>query len=151
MLFISNFVLDLINTHIIMKKYFREILFGIALLSVLVLIIMLIYKDATTFDIKTIVIGIVISVVLVFYLTGEIRTIRERRNNIPTEDEMSRRQKEMAGNRAFHASMLLWLILFIIKSYFQEIETLMGIGILGSAVLYGIYLWRFKIKGSADE
>ena len=134
-----------------MKKYLREILMGLAVISALFLIIMIMRGGPGTFNIKSIIIGIVISVVLVFYLTGEIKTIRERRQNIPVDDEMSIRQKEMAGNKAFHASMMLWLILFFIKSYFQEIETLLGIGILGSGALYGIYLWRFKTKGSGDE
>jgi len=123
----------------------------ILILTISTVLFLIIREGDITINIKILVISIAISVVLVFYLTGEIRTIRERRRGIPTEDEMSYRQKEKAGNRAFHSSLLLWLLLFIFKSYFEQVETLLGIGILGSALLYGIYLWQFKLKGTNNE
>lgn len=102
-------------------------------------------------NLKTILIGALISITLVFYLTNEIRKRREIRLNIPVEDEMSRKQKLAAGNKAFHTSMFLWLIIFALNSQFDKNETMLGIGIMGSALVYGIYLWIFKLKGTPDE
>ena len=102
-------------------------------------------------NIKVIIIIAAALVILVAYLISEIRKIKGRRNNIPVEDEMSKNQKLLAGNRSFHASLFLWLALFVTKGFFEEVETIIGIGILGSAAIYGIYLWYYRIKGTGDE
>ncbi len=124
------------------------VIFSITLVAVILVIFM---NNEMNLDIQSIIISIVISVVLVFYLTGQIRKIRERKYGIPTEDEMSNRQKEIAGNKAFHSSLWIWLGLFYLKMYIENTSTLLGIGILASVILYGIYLWTIKLKGTRDE
>lgn len=76
-----------------------------------------------------------------------IRNIRNRALGVPPEDEFTRLAKVYAGNRAFETSLLLWLLIFIFNSSFQKTETLLEVGILGSAITYFICLWYYKKTG----
>ncbi|MDX2415479.1 MAG: hypothetical protein QNK33_09845 [Bacteroidales bacterium] len=134
-----------------MKKERIISLLIIAIITIIAVILVIFRNNEINLDIKSIIISIAISVVLVFYLSGQMRDIRERKHGIPTEDEMSKRQKEIAGNKAFKNSLWIWLGLFYLKSYIENTSTLLGIGILSSALLYGIYLWILKYKGTRDE
>ncbi len=93
----------------------------------------------------------VFSILLVFYLTNEIKKRREAKLNIPEEDEMSKRHKMMAGNKAFHASLILWLVIFFLNDIIDKNERIIGIGVLGSGLIYGVYLWYYRLKGTRDE
>ena len=134
-----------------MKKFIKEIILAVILIVTVAALFILISEEQMTRTIKIIISTSLISIVLVFYLLNEIRKRRERKLNIPIEDEMSRRQKIMAGNKAFHSSLILWLVIFAINSEFDNNETMLGIGILGSALIYGIYLWLFKLKDPQNE
>ncbi len=134
-----------------MKKERIISLLVIFTITIVAVILVIFRNNEINLDIKSIIISIVISVVLVFYLSGQMRNIRERKHGIPTEDEMSKRQKEIAGNKAFHSSLWIWFGLFYLKMYIENTSTLLGIGILASALLYGIYLWTIKLKGTRDE
>jgi hypothetical protein len=65
----------------------------------------------------------------------------------PSEDEFTRMAKVYAGNQAFLYSMYLWLLIFVFNSSFIKNETMLGVGILGSAFIYGISLWYFNKTG----
>jgi len=43
--------------------------------------------------------------------------------------------------------MYLWLLIFLFNSSFAKNETMLGIGILGSGLIYGISLWHIKLTG----
>jgi Ca2+/Na+ antiporter len=132
-------------------KYKKELLLGLVFITVFALLFVILSNDQMILNLKIIVIGALISIILVFYLKNEIRKRREKRMNIPVEDEMSKKQKLAAGNKAFHTSLILWIIIFVFNDLFDKNETMLGIGILGSAIIYWIYLWIFKLKGSPDE
>lgn len=102
-------------------------------------------------NIKIIILITAIAILLLVYTFSEMKKFWKRKNNIPVDDEMSRTQKLLAGSRSFHISLFLWLLLFIFNRYFNEVETMLGIGILGSALVYGIYLWYYKLKGTGHE
>ena len=79
-----------------------------------------------------------------------IRIINKRKavlTGAPAEDEFTKKAKLYAGNQAFHYSMYLWLLIFLFNSSFSKNETMLGIGILGSALIYGISLWYFRTTG----
>jgi hypothetical protein len=92
-----------------------------------------------------------ISIALLTLLIGTVTFIRQsitKRRNIetgaPAEDEFTKLAKVYAGNQAFLYSMYLWLLIFVFNDSFQKNETMIGIGILGSALIYGISLWYFR-------
>jgi len=61
---------------------------------------------------------------------------KDLENGFPVEDEMSTRIKYKAGHRAFIVSMYIWLFIFLFKDLFPDVETMLGGGILLSAVLF---------------
>ena len=134
-----------------MKNCYREITFG-AVLFVLfaALIIWFVSGGAQS--------GLQIGIAILIFLVGAVTLIRQTLNkkmNIqtgaPAEDEFTRLAKVYAGNQAFLYSMYLWLLIFVFNSSFVKNETMLGIGILGSALIYGLSLWYFKATGEFDE
>lgn len=130
-----------------MKNYFREMILGTALfLLFLTLIVWFIFSEPSS----PLIIGISILTLLIGVAAIIHETINKKRNletGAPAEDEFSKLAKVHAGNQAFLYSMYLWLLIFVFNSYFTKNETMIGVGILGSALIYGISLWYFKTSG----
>lgn len=81
---------------------------------------------------------------LIVFLIKEIKRRRDIAKSIVVEDELTIKLKAYAGNKAFQISMILWIIIFVLQDLFADTKTLLGLGILGSALIYGICLWYFK-------
>ena len=130
-----------------MKNYTKEIVFAAVLVILFAgLIAWLIFVESPS------VLMVVIAVLIL--LTGTVTFIRQmlnKKRNIetgaPAEDEFTQLAKVYAGNQAFLYSLYLWLLIFVFNSSFSKNETMLGIGILGSALIYGISLWYFKTTG----
>jgi len=82
-----------------------------------------------------------------------VQQLRDAKAGVPLEDELSRERRLLAGARAFHLSLYLWLLIFVFNARFSEREEMLGIGILGSGALYGLCWLQLKIKGhsGADQ
>lgn len=78
---------------------------------------------------------------------------KDFRANIPIEDEMSRLLEVFSGAYAFRYSMFLWLFIFLFNEKFTDVEGMLGTGILGAGVIYGLTWLYFKKNGlpSANE
>jgi len=130
-----------------MKTFAREIIFGSILLVIFIgIIIWMALSGLQSF----LPIGIAILIVLVGAVTFITQTIRKKRNletGAPPEDEFTKLAKVYAGNQAFLYSQYLWLLIFVFNSSFIKNETMLGFGILGSALIYGISLWYFRTTG----
>ena len=138
-------MLDLYNKEIEVKNYYRDIAFGtvLFLLFSAVIVWFILTNPSSLFPI-----GIAILTLLIGVVAFIRQTINKRRNietGAPAEDEFSKLAKVYAGN--FLYSMYLWILIFVFNSSFTKNETMIGIGILGSALIYGISLWYFKTTG----
>lgn len=71
----------------------------------------------------------------IYAFVTHFRRYKDVKSGFPAEDEMSSRIKYKAGYYAFIASMYIWLFIFLFKGLFPDIETMLGGGILTSAVL----------------
>ena len=82
-----------------------------------------------------------------------VQQARDEKAGIPLEDELTRERRILAGARAFHLSFYLWMAIFVFNSRFSDAEEMLGIGILGSAALYGLCWFQLKIRGhqGADQ
>jgi hypothetical protein len=135
----------------LMKNYTREIVFGVAL--------SLIFAGILYWFVNIEPRGLLISSIAIITVLLGLGTLlwqaATKRNNMltgmPPEDEFTKLAKVYAGNRAYLYSMYLWLIIFIFNSSFTKHETMLGIGILGSALIYGMSLWFFKTTGEFNE
>ncbi len=130
-----------------MKNYTKEIVFGAVLVILFAGLVVWLFLVGPPS-----VLSIVITVLIL--LIGTVTFIRQtlnKKRNIetgePAEDEFTQLAKVYAGNQAFLYSLYLWLLIFVFNSSFSKNETMLGIGILGSALIYGISLWYFKTSG----
>ncbi len=76
---------------------------------------------------------IILMAALAFY--NALKKDKEEKEGIPNEDELSTKIKYKSGYYAYQASMYMWLFIFILKDKFPDIETMLGGGILLSAVI----------------
>ena len=133
-----------------MKPHYKEIIYGMVLFVIFAMII-------TWFIISgpesLLPIGIAILTFLIgvgVFTQQMINKKRDLESGSPAEDEFTKLAKVYAGNQAFLYSMYLWLLIFIFNSTFTKNETMLGIGILGSALIYGISLWYFRTTGEIN-
>jgi len=131
-----------------MKNYYKEILFGIALLIIFAgLLFWIVIRSPQDF----LIIAIAIGIVLLGMITFIWQTIKKKKaleTGVPADDEFTNLAKIYAGNQAFLYSMYLWLLIFVFNGSFTKHETMLGVGILGSALIYGISLWYFRATGA---
>ena len=77
---------------------------------------------------------LIISMGIFFFLKSRKRD-KEILQGIPAEDELTQNIKFKAGYHAYMWSMYMWLFIFIFKDKFPDVETMLGGGILLSALL----------------
>ena len=131
-----------------MKNFYREIVFGAILFFLFSTFIawLILSEPRSPLPIG---IAILILIIGVFSFAGQMmKKNRDTKSGEPAEDEFTKMAKVHAGNHAFLYSMYLWLLIFVFNSSFIKNETMLGIGILGSAFIYGVSLWYFKISGN---
>jgi hypothetical protein len=134
-----------------MKNYIKEIVLGLFLL--IIFAGLLIWGVFSTPQ-KSLIIVIAIIIVLVALVTFVAQVLKKKRDleaGAPAEDEFTRLVRVYAGSRAFTYSMYLWMLIFIFNSVFTKPQTMLGIGILGSALIYGLWLLYFKFTGELYE
>ncbi len=78
---------------------------------------------------------LMIVVAAVYSFVTEMKKNKDIEKGYPAEDEMSKHIKYKAGYYSFICSMYMWLFILLFKSYFPDVETMIGGGILFSAVL----------------
>ncbi len=82
---------------------------------------------------------LILILILVFgglYIFKEMKKNAERSEGLPKENELSNLIKYKSGYRAYMATMYMWLIIFLFKDKFPDIETLLGGGILLSGLIF---------------
>lgn len=80
----------------------------------------------------------------VIALVSAIKKDKDEKEGIPIEDELSNQIKYKAGYYAYMASLYMWLFIFLFKDKFPDLETLLGGGILLSALIS--YIARVVVK-----
>jgi len=134
-----------------MKNYNKEIAFGIALLLIFAGLLIWFISTATQSGLSIIIALLIILVGVVTFVLQNVNKRRDLEAGTPAEDEFTRLAKVYAGSRAFIYSMYLWLLIFVFNSAFTKPQTMLGIGILGSALIYGLWLFYFKTTGELYE
>ena len=75
-----------------------------------------------------------------------IKRDREEKAGLPADDELSTLIKYKSGYYAYMASMYMWLFVFLLKDKFPDTETMLGGGILFSALISCIAKYIVKNK-----
>ena len=135
-----------------MKKFDLKIVLSIVTVITAAALAFWIFRDEDPdFSMKIILAGLAAIVGMVVYIMNLNRKRKDVNSGIPVEDEFSIAATLYAGQKAFMSSMILWCLIFVFNSQFSSNEEMLGIGILGSSLLYGVYLWSFKSKAGFDE
>ena len=130
-----------------MKKAFISIF----VLAVLIVAGLWIYQSGNELSTNDIVHYIVISVLVLFALFMGFRKLSSVKRGQPSEDELSKRILEKSAARSYYISLYLWLvILYINNNKDVNTEELVGYGIIGMAVLFGLTWVFFYFKGIKD-
>jgi len=95
---------------------------------------------------------IIVSLIVLIGIFGLVQAVRksnEEKKGYPAEDELSTRIKHQSGYYAYLISMYMWLFIFLFKDKFPDTESMLGSGILLSA-LAG-FVVKFWIKRRLNE
>jgi peptidoglycan/LPS O-acetylase OafA/YrhL len=126
----------------------------IAVLAILVLGAMLLWlfnSERAFTGSASIMIGIQV-VILAFAALVVVKRWTAKKQNLPAEDEMSKRILQRGAATSYYLSIYMWLaFMFFEERIDLERSTLIGAGILGMAVLYGLsWIYHNYIKRSHD-
>lgn len=101
-------------------------------------------KGSTLFNGLDLFIFLLIVIIGAIALFRALKKDKEEKEGIPADDELSLQLKYKAGYHAYLASMYMWLFIFLLKDNFPNIETMLGGGILLSALI--LFISRMIVK-----
>jgi heme/copper-type cytochrome/quinol oxidase subunit 2 len=90
--------------------------------------------------------------VVAFALFLAFRRLRDAKQNLPQEDEMSKSILRRGTATAFHLSLFMWLgVMYLSDKTELECHSLIGAGIMGMALLFAIgWIYHRYIRRSHD-
>jgi len=119
-----------------MKKAISKIVVSLAVIAGILVWLLLPEKKINSAEILSTVVA---AVIIIFGLYMAIRNIRSVRQNLPAEDERSKKIMKSAGATAYYISLYLWLaLMFFEEDINLEKHSLIGLGILGMALVFAL-------------
>jgi len=130
----------------------RTILITVVAVLVVVTFIIWITNTELSFDVGTILMILIPVVILALAGIRLVRGVSDARNQMPAEDELSKIILLRAGATAFQLSLFLWLVIGGVEDRIDmEGHTIIGIGILGMAILWALsWVYHRYIRKSHD-
>jgi peptidoglycan/LPS O-acetylase OafA/YrhL len=131
-----------------MKKLFISII----ALALLIIAGLWIYQSGNELNQNDLIQYSVISILVLFALYVGFRKLMSVKRGQPSEDELSKRIVEKSAAKSYYISLYLWLVLLYLNSNKDvNTEVLLGYGIIGMAVIFGLTCGFFYFKGIKDE
>ena len=128
----------------------RKSLFITAIIIVfLILGFIVLEKGTDLFKGLDLLVFVLIVVLAVFSLIKAIRNDKDERAGLKTEDELSTQIKYKAGYYTFLISIYMWLIISIMENKFPDTETIIGFGLIISALIF--FISNIIIKKKFNE
>jgi peptidoglycan/LPS O-acetylase OafA/YrhL len=143
-------MLELVNkTHNVMRK---TIFIAVLSVSVLVSMIFWLLRSEITINLKESSLMIILLVVVVFAIFFAFRRLKSAKQNLPAEDEMSKKILRKGAATSYYVSMYMWLAIMYFEDRIDlERSTLIGKGILGMALIYALsWIYHNYIRRSHD-
>ena len=134
-----------------MNSYTREIALGSILILFFGGLIFWFARHESGATLKILIAALIILIGSASFILKLIKRRRDIQSGAPAEDEFTNMARVHAGSQAFLYSMYLWLLIFIFNTSFTSNEEMLGIGVLGSGLIYGLCLWYFKSTGAFHE
>ena len=124
------------------------------LLAALVIVSVIIWLLDGKNEIK---IGTLVMLSTILLVTGfavalAISKLKSAKEGLASEDELSQLLKDKASSRSYYVSLYWWLIVMYMSDKTSvATDTLIGVGILGMAVLFAGFWIYFNFKGKINE
>ncbi len=132
-----------------MKK--AVIIFIVAALIIVAVVIWILSSSGNFKLIDIANFGIIFFLVALAILFGYRRLSSARRGE-PTEDELSKKVMRKASSLAFYISLYLWLLIMYLSDKINyETHTIIGMGILGMAVVFAACWLIINFTGVGNE
>lgn len=130
----------------------KSIFIAVFSVSLLVSMIFSIVRSDVTLNLKESSLLIILLVVVVFAVFFAFRRLRSAKQNLPAEDEMSKKLLRKSAATSYYVSIYMWLaFMFFEKHIDLERSTLIGAGILGMALIYTLsWIYHNYIRRSHD-
>jgi peptidoglycan/LPS O-acetylase OafA/YrhL len=100
---------------------------------------------------ETLMIGALVLVVG-FALFLAFRRLRDAKENLPTEDEMSKKLMRHGTSTAYNISLFMWLgVMYLSDKTKLECHSLIGAGIMGMAIAFALgWIYHRYIRRTRD-
>ena len=144
-------MLEIYNKECLMKNYGKEVILGSALVLLFSGLTFWFARHEPKATLKIVIAAFTILIGAAAFILNLLKRRKDAQTGSPAEDEFTQLAKLHAGSQAFLYSMYLWLLIFIFNTAFTETEEMLGVGILGSALIYGLCLWYFRTTGTFYE
>ena len=132
-----------------MKTKRKTLLITITLIMAAVLGFIIVEKGTNLFHGLSLLILILIILGGVVAFVTALKKDKEEKQGMPADDEFSLLLKYKSGYYAYMASLYMWLFIFLFKEYFPDIETMLGGGILLSALVG--FISKYIVKQQFNE
>lgn len=130
------------------KSLFVLFVVGLILLSTA---IWFFSSDTVVKSIDLLHFGVILLVVAFALFLGYKRWTSEKRGE-PTEDELSKKVLQKTAAISYYISLYLWVFLLWLKERIEfDSDELLGTGILGMALIFGISWLIIHFKGLAND
>lgn len=94
----------------------------------------------------------IILLLVAFALFVGYKRLTSLKNGEPAEDELTRKVMKQTASFSYYISLYLWLaIMYFSEKLNYEAHTLIGAGILGMAVVFGICWLFFNFRGIKND
>lgn len=134
------------------RKTYSKLVFGIALCVGLVVLAFTLLQDIQRF--KPVAIFTVIFVLAIGFIWKAVRELRDVKSGFPLDDERVVRVRQIAGAKAFQASLWWLLIIIWVVSVMKLIELnteeVLGLAVLGMAAIFG-FMYLVTNRKSDNE
>jgi peptidoglycan/LPS O-acetylase OafA/YrhL len=148
MLFISNFVLEIINIKI-MKRAFITLAVSLLVLATTALWFFKVQKSVTGPEVLTF--GIIL-VLVGFGLYFAYMRLTGARRGEPAEDELSKRVMQKTAAWSYYISLYMWVFMIWLKDRVTlDTEQVLGAGILSMAVIFFLCWIFIRLRGMRNE
>ena len=134
-----------------MKNYTKEIALGSILISFFGGLIFWFARYESGAMLKIIIAALIILIGAASFILKLIKRRQDIQSGAPADDEFTSMAKVHASSQAFLYSIYLWLLIFAFNTSFTNNREMLGVGILGSCLIYGLCLWYFKSTGTFHE
>lgn len=150
MLFISNFVLDIYNIKSFVMK--RTVLIFVLAALVLLTCAYWFRNSIPNLNFIELMNFVIILMVVGLAIFMGVKRIRSFKRGEPAEDELSKKILVKTSSISYYASIYLWLsIMYFSERLNLANHTLIGLGILGMAVIFVLTWVILNFRGIKDE